>query len=454
MALGYGRVVSNNFGTAKYIVDTNGISTGATHNTIAAALTSASSGETIFIRPGTYTENLTLKAGVNLAAYDADAYTPNVTIVGKCTFTGAGSVSISGIRLQTNSDNFLAVTGSSASVVNITECYLNCSNATGITFSSSSSSSAISIRNCKGDVGTTAIKIFDMSAAGRMTFEYCAFTNTGSNVTASTASAGNLNLKYCSFTTAITTSSTNAFGCEWCGFEMSSLNTTCLTLGGSGTSSVRYSVAASGTASAISCGSTVGMFNTNALSTNTNAITGAGTITANTIGFLSTGSSVINTTTQAFSYVQHGKWKASGQPAFFAFSNTAVTNRTGDGTGYTIVFGTEKFDQDNNFDGTSTFTAPVTGKYQFNINVCVQNLAAASTLFCYLNTTSTTYPYANTSYTNAAGGNGYISFSVLAAMTAGDTASVAVAVGGGAKTVGVYGNASDVRTSFSGFLVA
>ena len=39
-------------------------------------------------------------------------------------------------------------------------------------------------------------------------------------------------------------------------------------------------------------------------------------------------------------------------------------------------------------------------------------------------------------------------------MTAGDTASVAVAVGGGAKTVGVYGNASDVRTSFSGFLVA
>ena len=70
----------NKFGVAKWIVDST--ASLGTHTTIAAALTSASSGDTIFIRPGTFTENLTLKAGVDLCAFDCDALTPNVTIDG------------------------------------------------------------------------------------------------------------------------------------------------------------------------------------------------------------------------------------------------------------------------------------------------------------------------------------------------------------------------------------
>ena len=108
---------TNNYGPAKFIVDASAAN--GTHTTIAAALTSASSGDTIFIRPGTYTENLTLKAGVNLCAFDCDDLTPNVTISGKATFTAAGTVTISGIRLQTNSDFLLAVTGSAASIVHL-----------------------------------------------------------------------------------------------------------------------------------------------------------------------------------------------------------------------------------------------------------------------------------------------------------------------------------------------
>jgi pectin methylesterase-like acyl-CoA thioesterase len=57
---------TNNYGPAKFIVSSSAAN--GTHTTIAAALTSASTGDTIFIRPGTYTENLTLKAGVNLTA--------------------------------------------------------------------------------------------------------------------------------------------------------------------------------------------------------------------------------------------------------------------------------------------------------------------------------------------------------------------------------------------------
>ena len=93
---------TNTFCTAKWIVSPT--ATDGTHTTIAAALTAASSGDTIFIRPGTYTENLTLKAGVNLAAYDCDAFSGQVTISGKCSFSAAGQVDISGIRLQTNGD--------------------------------------------------------------------------------------------------------------------------------------------------------------------------------------------------------------------------------------------------------------------------------------------------------------------------------------------------------------
>ena len=93
--------------------------------TIAAALTASVSGTDIFIRPGTYTENLTLKAGVNLVGFKGDESTPNVTIIGKLTYTVAGTCTVSNIRLQTISDFFLAVTGSAASVINLENCFLN-----------------------------------------------------------------------------------------------------------------------------------------------------------------------------------------------------------------------------------------------------------------------------------------------------------------------------------------
>ena len=136
-------------------------------STIATALTAATSGTTIFIRPGTYTENLTLKAGVNLTAWPCDAglnpqsnTAANVIIKGKATFTGAGTVSISGIQLKTNADYFLVVFGNSASIVNLTGCFLNCLDGSGINYTSSSASSEINISYCTGDVGTTEITPF------------------------------------------------------------------------------------------------------------------------------------------------------------------------------------------------------------------------------------------------------------------------------------------------------
>src|ERR1700676_4205216 len=78
------------------------------YTTIGSALTASVSGQTIFIRPGTYTENLTLKAGVNLTAFGSDSSlngTATVIINGTCTLSTAGTVTISSIQLQTNSAN-------------------------------------------------------------------------------------------------------------------------------------------------------------------------------------------------------------------------------------------------------------------------------------------------------------------------------------------------------------
>src|SRR5271154_599266 len=80
--------------------------------TIATAMAAATSGQTIYIGHGTYTENVTLTAGVNLAAWGTDGSVSgsgNVIINGTLTMSTAGTVNISGIELQTNSATFLTV---------------------------------------------------------------------------------------------------------------------------------------------------------------------------------------------------------------------------------------------------------------------------------------------------------------------------------------------------------
>lgn len=288
---------TNNYGSAKFIVDASAAN--GTHTTIAAALTSASSGDTIFIRPGTYTENLTLKAGVNLAAYVCDAITPNVIILGKCTMTTAGTVTISGVQLKTNSDFFLAVTGSADSVVNLINCDLNVNNNNGISYTSSGTGSGILMKWCSGDTGTTGIAYFVSSGAGIIKIFCCAFENHGQSLTNSTISAGVLYVDNSKILFPTTSSSTAAMQFTNCQIIASGVNSTMITHNGSANNSwAQNCKIASGTSSAISIGATFVVTNCDIQSTNTNAITGAGTITYQGLTFSGT-SSTINTTTQS-----------------------------------------------------------------------------------------------------------------------------------------------------------
>src|SRR5436190_3419231 len=208
---------SNDLHTAIYIVSSAGTNgTGANYTTISSAITAAQVtgiNSTIFIMPGltgTYTENFTLPANINLTAFNCDSTTPNVTIIGKITCTDAGSRSISGIRLQTNSDNLLVVSGTLATVVYLDGCHLNCTNNTGISFSSSNSSSLISLNYCTGNFTTTGISLFTSSSTGTVLIKYSRFDNSATTTTASSISAGTLLCYYSYLTFPFSTSGTTA----------------------------------------------------------------------------------------------------------------------------------------------------------------------------------------------------------------------------------------------------
>ena len=280
-----------------FIVDSSG---NGDFTTIQAAITAASSGQTIFIKDGTYTENPNLKAGVDLAAFLADAYEPNVIIKGTCTFTGAGTVSMSGIELQTNSSYALTVSGSAASTVNLISCNINCLNNTGINFSSSSASSGIYITSCIGNIGTTGIGIYTKSSAGQMEIYYSQITNTGNSVTASSNSAGIVYTFNSIFYSPLSTSSTGTLIFQYSIIENNGNNAVGITTAGSSSSNIiTQSTINSGTSSAISIGTGTTILAEDLVisSSNTNAITGAGTIEYGLITY-SGSSSTNNVTTQ------------------------------------------------------------------------------------------------------------------------------------------------------------
>lgn len=275
--------------------------------TIATALTAAVSGDTIFIRPGTYTENPTLKAGVNLCAFGPyqpiyiSTIVPNVIINGKCTFTAAGTVGLYGICLQTNSDFALAVTGSAASIVILNDCYIYALNNTAISYSSSSGSSEVVLSNCGGDIATTGIAVYANSAAGFLRMNYCDFENDGLSVTANTVSGtGGITMEYSTISNGITFSGTSDGLCQYCRYNMATdqiaitNNSTAANIGFS------YCYFACITASAISIGvgATVAAHYCFLSSSNANTITGTGTLqftnlTCNSVANLDAGLTLV-----------------------------------------------------------------------------------------------------------------------------------------------------------------
>lgn len=150
-----------------------------------------------------------------------------------------------------------------------------------------------------------------------------------------------------------------------------------------------------------------------------------------------------------------GECTMPSQSAFLAHTSGTLSNVTGDATWYAVVFGTEIFDQNGDFDGTSTFTAPVTGKYLFMAEITFEDLAAAHI------TSATRILTSNRSYWDAECGSGgrdssnrySIKINAIADMDAADTAYIYLYWGGGAKVVDIAGGAGYPESWFCGALL-
>ena len=139
------------------------------------------------------------------------------------------------------------------------------------------------------------------------------------------------------------------------------------------------------------------------------------------------------------------------QPAFLAIPATNQIDMAVN-TNVTIVFGTELFDVGSNF-ASNTFTAPVTGKYQLNANIRLNNVDSAATYYTIYLITSNRQYYILENPGQYTGDIPYKTYniSVLADMDASDTAFVRFYQSGG--TAQTDTNYDDGGTTFSGHLV-
>lgn len=137
------------------------------------------------------------------------------------------------------------------------------------------------------------------------------------------------------------------------------------------------------------------------------------------------------------------------QPAFLV-NATTTANATGDGTQVNpVLWGTEVYDQHADF-AANTFTAPVAGRYHFDVNLNLTNLGAGHTslIIQLIATSRTTTHIAMNPVPILLGGALTISGATDVDMAAGDTATIKLIVSNSTKTVGY-----DTSSKWSGHLV-
>lgn len=254
---------------------------------------SASNPKNIYIKPknGGYTENLTLVDGINLIGFGSSFFSGVCTtkIIGKITMTVTGNASVNNLVLQTNGDYVVEVTGSNVLNVILNNCYINATNANAI--HCTNANAGVQLFGCQGNCSTNT---YFIATGGSQNVYNC--TLAGVTTTASTIANASLSINYSVFNAPITTSGTGSIALYYS--QIINTNTTCLTHGGSGSSVVIGCRFESGSASAISIGATLAVMQSSVFSTNTNAITGAGTLQYALIAFYgSSASSSVNTST-------------------------------------------------------------------------------------------------------------------------------------------------------------
>lgn len=134
------------------------------------------------------------------------------------------------------------------------------------------------------------------------------------------------------------------------------------------------------------------------------------------------------------------------QPSFLV-TYAGSLNETGDGTSFLIPFATEIFDQGSDF-ATSTFTAPVSGRYLLMASIRVTGITGMTTSDFELRTSNRSL-FQSINLTGITGSQMY-SVQHVFDMDANDVATVVITINGGAKVADIGG--SDY-SAFSGSLI-
>ncbi len=482
---------------ARFIVSAGGTTDGANYTTIASAIAAAVTAggqQTVFIQPGSYTENLTLPVNIKLEAFGAKLIN-NVTINGKLTASYAGVSSLTGITLNNSGDYVVDITGSTFTTINFTDCRIGGSGVVELLHCGSNNGSML-FNNCSL-TGFSTQAIFNFTG-GSLTADSTTFGGGATDPASTISGNGRLNLTYCFIAAQIITSGTGIHTIGYCRFAAP------FTHNSAGSSVVEFCKFGTASLSAISIGTgaTLDVIECSVSSTNTNAITGAGTIRFGQIDFYGTSASnVINTTTQTPIVSQLGElklksglayrvlcggttdggvtqnvasagnagevltsngaaalptWQSGGGGSGVGFSacvSTAVANVTGNGTPYTVIFNTELFDNGgNNYDPTTgVFTAPSAGKYIIPVQVTIMGITIDHTN-AFLNIVTsggqtTQICAAVNPFAVQSGGYYSIQGTAIIALAAAETFTITITVLGTTQVVGVYGSGSTVLQS-------
>ena len=324
--------------TGALFVSKNGLdtNTGAELNpflTISAAIAAATSGTTIFIMPGTYTENVTLVAGVSLQGQQA-----RTTIIsGNMTAAFSGTVFLHSLDLQASSGVVLTQSGSSSTNLQMHDCYLlsisGASHCIDYTNTNSASKLVLEVGTVNVQASTSA-KCFNSSAtaAGSIIFYYVSSKLLDNKDNVCLAVAGALSFTYTLDTVygQITVANTASF---------TGLNLNCQT-----TTVAVFTTNSSSTSS---------MVNTFASTAANPCVAGAGAFAYGLIGFPSTG--------EGFAPTLNGGAGAAPIPSssfqFHPEANTTLpfngqVNYTG--THLYVTIGSTRYQLDQQVTGTNT----------------------------------------------------------------------------------------------------
>jgi hypothetical protein len=143
------------------------------------------------------------------------------------------------------------------------------------------------------------------------------------------------------------------------------------------------------------------------------------------------------------------------QPAFLATVSTTQSN-IADGH-VQIEADNEIFDQNADYNtGNYTFTAPVTGRYSFQVNITTSDLAIDyQWVYCYIGTSNRTCFVSNVDPRIFDTAGAYsLGGAILVDMDANDTATLYFRSSAhGTNTVDIVSNTTNPETYFSGYLV-